>query len=53
MRPDGVVDVHVVVDAGDHLPWRGVLIDVDVIVFQAAKETFRSNIVQSLPLAIH
>src|SRR5450756_286521 len=43
----------VVVDAGDHLLWCGVFLDIDVIVFEVAKETFRSNIVQSLSLAIH
>jgi len=53
VRPDGVIGMDVVVDAGDHLLWCGVFLDIDVIVFEAAKETFRSNIVQSLPLAIH
>jgi len=53
MWPDGVVDVDVVVYAGDHFPWRRVFIDIEVIVFPSAKETFSSNIIQSLPLAIH
>ncbi len=52
MGADHVI-VDVPVDAIDHLPGCGVLVDVDIFVFQAAKKTFCANIVQCLAFAVH
>jgi len=53
VRSDRIIDVDVVVNAGDHLPWCCVFLDIKVIIFQAPEEAFGSDIVKSLALAVH
>lgn len=53
MRSDRVVVMDIGVDAGNHLPRCWIFLDVDVIILQAAKEPFGSDIVERLALAIH
>ncbi len=53
MGADRVVVINVFVDGCDHLLWCDVLVDVDILVFQAAKKTFCANIVQRLAFAVH
>ena len=45
MRSNGIIVERVVVDAGDHLLRCGVLFDINVIIFQAAEKSLRTNII--------
>ena len=53
MRAYSVVVKYVPVHAGYHLPRCDVLVDVDILVFQAAKKALSANVVQRLALAVH
>ena len=47
MGADHVVIEHVPVDAVDHLPRCDVLVDVYILVFQAAEKAFCANVAYS------
>ena len=53
MGADHVVLAHVLVDSADHLPRCDVLVDIYILVFQAAKKALSANVVQRLALAVH
>lgn len=53
MRAYSVVVAHVPVDAGYHLLRRDVLVNVDILIFQAAEKALSTDIVQRLTFAVH
>lgn len=53
MRSEGVVFLHVGLDALAQFLWRIVLVDVDIVIFQGSEKAFSPDIIQCLAFAIH
>ena len=53
MGPVGVVLPHILLDGGSQLPGGFEFVGIDQVIFQGSEKSFRSDIVQGLPLSVH